>query len=325
MKRWLLVPLAVFALVSVTPSTQGGWFRNRNCGSDCGAVQCGPAQTIVGYRTETREVTVSEWVTEKRKIKVVENRIETEKRKIKVVENRIEAEKRKVERLRQEMVKETRPEKYWVCQPITTEENREYTIHRRVEEKKSEVRKVTVDRGGFVTQTQEVVCYSHARRGCCRRGCDDDCGVYTTTVCRNVWVPKLETIEQKYDYVVCSYVPEKKVEKVKVTRYQRVEQVRNVDYWFCKTTPVTEEITVNVCRPITVEREVEVRVCRPITVEREVEVRVCRPAVRKVEVRVPVYGVVECAAPAPAPVSYSDCGYSGYSSGCGGRRRGCCR
>jgi hypothetical protein len=48
-----------------------------------------------------------------------------------------------------------------------------------------------------------------------------------------------------------------------VTRYQRVEQVRNVDYWFCKTTPVTEEITVNVCRPITVEREVEVRVCRP--------------------------------------------------------------
>jgi hypothetical protein len=198
-----------------------------------------------------------------------------------------------------------------------------------------------VDRGHFETQTQEVVCYSHARRGCCRRGCDDDCGVYTTTVCRNVWVPKLETIEQKYDYVVCSFVPEKKVEKVKVTRFQRVEQVRNVDYWFCKTTPYTEEITVNVCRPITVEREVEVRVCRPITVERvvevrvcrpitverEVEVRVCRPAIRKVEVRVPVYGVVECAAPAPAPVVYSECSYSsgcGYSRGCGGRR-GCCR
>jgi len=337
MKRWLSIPLAVCALVLATPSSQGG-HRKQSCASDCG-----PQQTIVGWKTEVREVIVNESVLEKRKVQVTENRTEAEKRKVQVTEYRTEAEKRKVTVNRTERVKEVRQEKYWVCQPVVTEEVREYNVSVPVEEKRvgtrmvcrprtvEEVRRVTCDRGHWETQTHEVACYSNSgRRGCCRKGCDSDCGPTFQTVCRRVWVPSLETVEQKvnvirnemveekYNYVAVSYRTEKRSEKVNVTRYQRAEQVRNVEFWTCRPVSVVEEVIVNVSKPVVVEKEIIVNVCKPVVVEREINVRVCRPVKKNVEVRVPVYGVVECAAPAyvSAPC-YSEC-----DSGCG-RRRGC--
>jgi hypothetical protein len=307
MKRWLLVPFAMCALVIATPSSQGAGWGRKSCDS-----YSAPCQTIVGYKTEVREVTVYESAIEKRKINVTEYKTEAEKRKVTV---------HKVEK-----VKETRAEKFWVCEPIITEEVREYTVYNRVESKATgvrkvcrpiiteEIRKYTVDVGHYETHQHEVACYSRSR-GCCKKGCDDGCVTYKT-VCHKVWVPKFETreakvkvtkyetVEEKYDYIAVTCVPEKKAEKVKVTRFQKVEKVRNVDYWFCKTTPVVEEITVNVCKPITVEKIIDVRVCVPVK--------------KKVEVKVPIYGVVECAAPAPAPC------YTSCDSGCG-RRRGCCK
>jgi len=305
MKRWLLVPLAMCALVLATPSSQGAGWGRKNCGYN----DCAPAQTIVGYKTEVREVTVYESAIEKRKINVTEYTTVAEKRNVTV---------HKVEK-----VKEVRAEKYWECVPVTTEETREYTVYNRVESKATgtrkvcrpittaEVRKYTVDVGHFETSMHEVACYSRSR-GCCKKGCDDGCVTYKT-VCHKTWVPKLETreakvnvtryetVEEKYDYVVCNYVPEKKAEKVKVTRFQKVEKVRNIEYWSCRTVPVVQEITVNVCRPVTVEKVIDVRVCVPVK--------------KKVEVKVPIYGVVECAAPAPC-YSYSSCGSS---------RKGCCK
>src|SRR5207248_6937840 len=101
---------------------------------------------------------------------------------------------------------------------------REYNISVPVEEKKvgtrlvcrpvvkEELRRVTYDRGRWETQTHEVACYSSSRghRGC-KKGCDSDCGPTFQTVCRRVWVAKLETVE----------------EKVKVTRNETVEEKYN--------------------------------------------------------------------------------------------------
>jgi len=296
--------LAMCALVIATPSSQGAGWGRKSCNYDCG-----PCQTIVGYKTEVREVTVYESAIEKRKINVTEYKTEAEKRKVTV---------HKVEH-----VKEIREVKYWECVPVTTEETREYTVYNRVESKATgtrkvcrpitteEVRKYTVDVGHYESHMHEVACYSRTR-GCCKKGCDDCCVTYKT-VCHKVWVPKLETreakvkvckyetVEEKYDYIVCNYVPEKKAEKVKVTRFQKVEKARKVEYTVCKTVPVVEEITVHVCKPITVEKIIDVRVCVPVK--------------KKIEVKVPVYGVVECAAPAPC-YSSSSCGYS---------RKGCCK
>ena len=313
MTRWMLVPLSLVALVVCTPTSEAGLFgRRQSCNTSS---NCGPTQCIVGYKTEKRQVTTHEYVTEKQKVNVTEYQ---------TVE-----EKRKVTSYKTEKVKEVRAEKYWVCRPITTEEVREYTVHTEVRENKKGTRQVcrpitteevvkrTYDRGHWETTTCEVPCYTSSRRGCCNKGCDSGCVTYRT-VCQKNWVAKLETVEEKvkvtrhqmveeaYDYVAISYKPEKKSEKVKVTRNQMVEETRNVEYWSCKTTPVTEEVVVKVSRPITVEKVIDVRVCRPVT--------------KEVEVQVPIYGVVECAAPAPV---YYECG---SSNGCGSSRRGgCCK
>lgn len=315
MTRWLLVPLSLAALVVATPTSEAGLFgRKKSCntGSDC--APSGPTQCIVGWKTEMQKVTVHEWVTEKQKVNVTEYQ---------TVE-----EKRKVTYHKTEKVKEARQEKYWECVPVTTEETREYTVYNEVRENKKGTRQVcrpitteetvkrTYDRGHWVTTTCEVPCYSSSRRGfCCKKGCDSDCVTYRT-VCQKHWVSKLETVEEKvkvtrhvmveeaYDYVAISHKPEKKSEKVKVTRHQNVEKSREVVYWVCRTVPVTEEITVKVCKPITVEKVVDVRVCRAVT--------------KEVEVKTPIYGVVECAQPAPV---YYDCG---SSNSCGRTRKGCC-
>jgi len=313
----MLVPLSMFGLLVATPTSEAGLFGRRNKGCDNGSnCYSGPSQCIVGWKTEKRMVTTHEWVTEQKKVNVVEHR---------TVE-----EKRNVTYDKREMVKEVRPQKFWVCRPITTEEVREYVVHHEVRENKKGTRTVcrpvttvetvkrTYDRGHWVTHETQVACYSSPRRGlfgrCCNKGgdCEEQCVTYKT-VCHKHWVPKLETVEEKvnvtrhqmveetFEYVAISHRPEKKSEKVNVTRNQMVEETRDVTYWVCKTTPVTEEVTVRVSRPFTVERVIDVRVCRPVTHE--------------VDVKVPIYGVVECA---PAPIY--------YDSGCGSSRRGgCCK
>lgn len=304
MKRWMLVSLSLAALVVITPTSEAGLFgRKKSCNTDCGPTQC-----IVGWKTEKQKVTVNEWVTEKQKVNVTEYKYEEEKRKVTYHKT--------------EKVKEVRMEKYWECVPVTKEENREYTVHVEVKENKKGTRTVcrpvtteetvkrTYDRGHWETTTCEVPCYT--RRGCCKKGCDSECVTYRT-VCQKHWVCKLETVEEKvkvtryqhveeaYDYVAISYKPEKKSEKVKVTTYEKVEKAREVAYWVCKTVPVVEEITVKVCKPITVEKLIDVKVCRPVT--------------KEIEVKTPIYGVVECAAPV-----HVECGNS-----CAPARKGCCK
>jgi len=377
----MLVPLSLFALVVVTPTSEAGLFGRKRGGCSNGysngysnGSSCGPTQTIVGYRTEKQKVTSHEWVTEKQRVKVTEYQ---------TVE-----EKRKVTHHKSEMVKEVRPQKYWECVPVTTEEVREYVVQAEVRETKKGTRKVyrpvtaeevreytvftevretrkgtrqvcrpitteetvnrTYDRGHWETSTVEVPCYSNGgRRGCCRKGgCESECVTYRT-VCRRHWVPNVVTVAEKvnvtrhqmveeaydyvaishkpekksekvkvtrhqlveeaYDYVAVSYKPEKKSEKIKVTRHQNVEKTRDVTYWVCKTTPVTEEVVVKVSKPVIVEKEVDVRVCRPV--------------VKEVDVQIPIYGVVECAQPAPVYHYDSGCGDSYGRS----RRGGCCK
>jgi len=377
MTRWLLVPLSLAALVVVTPTSEAGLFGRKKGGCSNGysnGSYCGPTQTIVGYRTEKRQVTSHEWVTESKKVQVTEYRSVEEKRKVTYNKS--------------EMVKEVRPQKYMECVPVTTEEVREYTVQVPVRETRKATRHVTrpvtveetreftvytevretkkgtrqvcrpitveetvnrtYDRGHWETSTYEVPCYSNGgRRGfCCNKGgCESDCVTYRT-VCRRHWVPNVVTVAEKvnvtrnqmveepYEYVAISHKPERKSEKVKVTRYQSVEEpytyevvsyrsekksekvkvtrsqmvekTRDVTYWVSKTTPVTEEVVVRVSKPFTVEKDVQVRVCHPVT--------------REVDVQVPIYGVVECAQ--PAPVYYYDCG---SSNGYGSRRGGCCK
>jgi len=286
MKRWLMVPLAMVAVLALTPASQA---RGRK--SSC----CGETYCVVGYKTELRDVCTHEWVSVKERVKVTEYVHVKEKAKV----TRYEA--------RTEIVKQ--PYSYWVCQPIVVEEDVTRLVCDRIETKKTGVHKVathviveqpytyTCDQGHYETQCYEQVCHSRKKR-CCG-GCDDGC--YTTTCYKKVWVPKLVTmqgtskvskcvwVEKPYEYVEVSYKHREVKERVKVTKYVKVEK--------------KAEHTYNVCRHVPVVVEVEVTVCKPILVEKDVEVKKCVQVNKKVEVKVPIYG----------------CSYSSCDSG------GCCK
>jgi len=319
MKRWLWIPLAMVALVVATPSSEAGC-RKKGCASDCG-----PSQTIVGYRTEIREVTVCEYVTEKRPVRVTEYQTVTEKREVTRQKPETVTETKPYTFTTTERVTEARTESVWVCRPVTTEEERSYVVHNRVEEKKKgtrrvsrpttveELRKVTVDQGAYETRMVEQVCNSSnynscrkSRKRCCGGGCDSgydtSCAVSTVVCEQRVWVPKLvtreekvkvtkyEMVEEAYDYVAVNYVPETKKEKVKVTRYERVQEKQTFNVVVCRPKTVTENRTYTSTKWTPVKEMVDVRVCRPITVEKVIDVRVARHVKKNVEVKVPIYG-----------------------------------
>jgi len=305
MYRWMGVPFALTALLVLTPTSEG---RGRRCSSGCGygSAGCAPSYCIVGYRTEMRTVVSHEWSTEKRKVKVTE--WTTEKVKEKVTRHKMETvtEKRPYTYWVNEMQKQTRKQDYWVCKPITVEEDRTYIIHEEIRTPKKATKQVcktveeeqpykyTVDKGTWETRMEERVCRSWC--GCAGPTC------YTTTVCRHVWVPKLVTVETKikvcknivveepYEYVELSYKPVEKKDKVKVTRYQHVKQTRDVDVWVCVAKEMKGEQVYSYCKWTPVTEEVMVEVAKPVTVERDIEVRVCKPVSRQVEVQVPIYG-----------------------------------
>jgi hypothetical protein len=178
--------------------------------------------------------------------------------------------------------------------------------------------------GHWETQCVEVACSaSCGRKGlfgrCCKKGCDDDCAPATKLVTKKVWVAKLVTstenvtfttceyIDEKYNYVEVSCKPVSKTETVNVTKCVTVKKPRTFDVWVCKPVTKTENRTYITCKVTPYTEEVMVKVCRPVTVEKDVTVKVCRHVTKTIEVKVPVYGVVECAAPACE---------SGHKKGC---------
>jgi len=301
----MVVPLALIALLVLTPASEGRG-RRGSCGSGCGYAECAPSYCVVGYRTELRTVVSHEWTIEKRKVKVTEWTTAKEKRQVTRHKSETVTQKQPYTYWVNEMQKQTRTQEYWVSQPITVEEERTYVTHEEVRTTQKATRQVcetvveerpykyTVDQGRWETRTEERVC--HSWWGCCGPTC------YTTTVCRNVWVPKPVTVETKvkvhrnimvekpYEYVVVSYKPVEKKVKEKVTRYQNVKKTRNVEVLVCVPKEMKGEHVYTYCKLVPVTEEVLVDVAKPVTVEREVEVRVCRPVEKKVEVQVPIYG-----------------------------------
>jgi len=304
MMRWLLLPLALVAVLVATPASQGRGCRS-SCGNSCSSNYC-----VVGYNTELRTVISHEWVTEKRKVTVTEWKTEKEKQKVTRHKSETITEKKPYTYFVSEMQKQSRTEEYWVCEAITVEEDRVYTVHEEIRTPKKgtrkvyqptvveETRKVTVDRGHYETQCYERTCYS--RKGCCgSSGC-----CYTTTCYSKVWVPALVTEEQKvkvhksilveqpYEYVEISYKPVEKKEKVKVTKFQQVKKSRPVEYWVCVRKEMKGEHTYSYVKWTPVVEEVLVDVQKPYPVVKEVDVKVCRAVEKKVEVKVPIYGCV---------------------------------
>lgn len=209
--------------------------------------------------------------------------------------------------------------------------------------KETEMRTVTRDEGHWETRTVEVPCQA-ARGGllgrrllACRGGwsrgcwdcsgscCDDACDcVPTTTICQNVWVPKMVTREVSVpvcrtvvEEVPCTYTvtvcrPETRTRMVPVVEYETVTRTRAVrvcdykyetrskTYQVCKMVPqerakqvqytvlvpkqVTKTEQVVVCRRVPYEKEVNYTVCVPKQVRREVDVCVCKMVSKKVMV-----------------------------------------
>jgi len=264
------------AVLALTPASQARHRKSSCCGSDS-------SYCVVGYKTELRDVCSYEWVTVKEKAKVTEYQHVKEKQKVTKYEARTELVKK--------------PYSYWVCQPVTVEEDVTRVVCDRVETKKTGTRKVaqhvvveqpykyTCDQGHWETQCYEQVCHSKKRR--CGGGCGDDC-CYTKTCYKKVWVSKPVVVEgktkvskcvyveQPYDYVEVSYKHREVKEKVKVTKYVKVEKKGEHTYHVCNYVPVVVEVDVTVCRPIVVEKDVEYKKCVRVN--------------KKVEVKVPIYG-----------------------------------
>src|SRR5207249_8361751 len=148
-----------------------------------------------------------------------------------------------------EVQKQTRTQEYWVCESKTVKEERTVVEHERIETPKKgtrpvcrhvvveEPREYTVDQGHWESRCEERVCYS---RGCCGSG-----GCYTTTVHRNVWVPKPVTVKdtvkvhkcalqnETYDYTEVTYKPNTRKVMVDVVKYEHVKKSQPVDVWVC--------------------------------------------------------------------------------------------
>jgi len=311
MKRWLLVPLAMMAVLALTPSSQGG---------GCKSYSCGPTYCVVGYRTETRTCTHYEWVSVPQTIHVTKYKVEKEARKITRYEQITLTEKKPYTYYVSDLVKQTRMEDYYVCVPYTEVIDRPYTIHEEIKTQKTGTRKVsktvteqvphnytvyeevrtqktgtrkvskmveekvphnytvyeeiktpktgtrkvcktvtetvpseyTVDRGHWVTECYDRVCYSR-KHGCCEPCC------YTVKCYKKCWVPKLEVVktsytvnkcvwvDEPYNYTEISHKPIQKQELVTVRKCVWVDEP--FTYTECSHKPIVKQtmVTVHKC------------------------------------------------------------------------------
>jgi hypothetical protein len=238
------------------------------------------------------------------------------------------------------MVTEKQLQKYYVCQPVTTEEEQTFTTAKPKYTTTKQTATKYVPQTKVVSQTVPVTTYTKVpvygcqtvavSSGCtsgfgCKKPCNTGCVSYATvpTVSYQC-VPT--TTNVSYNYNVCEYVPqtytydvttvsydyitEKK--KVPVTRYQNVEKSQEVMVQVCR--PVTEEVEVSYCEAVKKEKEVETvvitynttekKVKRPVTTYKQVIKTVTEtvPVTRCVPVyTAPAYTAPACGAATVAP------------------------
>lgn len=245
-------------------------------GSSCGG--CGEVTYVEKtcyvpeWVTETRVVTVCEYVQEQREVKQIVHQCVPVQRQVQrncivmVPEQRTKMVPYTVCR---PVVKQVQRQ-YTVCVPVWREETRQYTEYvptvetrqgvRRVCNMVSEevVQTVCVDRGHWETQMVEVPCVT---RRCGLRGrramvaCCDPCSCCqpcTTTVCQKVWVPNV--VEEEVTVTVC--------------KPQISEEPCEYQVTVCK--PVVRQCTVKVCDW---QQEVRTTTCNVTTYERDVHQR----------------------------------------------------
>jgi hypothetical protein len=282
-------------------------------------VGCGPT---VQYVEKT--ICVPEWVTETRRVTVT--RYRQEQRTENVLVNVCVPVTTMVERQCVTYVPtyETRQCTYSVQVPEWTDEQRTVTVMVPYTEQRQGTRRVcktvtetvmqtvTRDCGHWETQMVEVACAPvrcfkccvrlrrcGARCGCCScGGCGDPCPPATQTVCKQVWVPKLETVQvpvtvcrtqwvdEPCTYTVTACRPETRTVTVKVLHCRTEQRTRTYQVCQMKAETRTQTVPVTTYQTQQQTREVTRLVCIPEQVEQDVQVQVCRMVEKRVQLPV---------------------------------------
>lgn len=322
MHRWLpVVTIVGLLLFSAGFATAGS-----SCGG-CGEVTYVEKTCYVPeWVTETRVVTVCEYVQEQREVRQIVHRcvpVQKEVQRTSIVLVPEQRTKTVQYTACRPVVKQVE-QQYMVDVPVWREEAREYTVCVPVVETRQGVRRVCkmvteevvktvcVDRGHWETQMVEVAYVARRCSRFCRRGCVSCCQPCTTTVCQKVWVPnvveeevtvtvcKPEIVEEPYEYQVTVYKPEVRTCMVKVCDWKQEMRTMMCNVTTYETEVIEKEVAYTVCVPqqqtwtemvTCYETQAEevtrtVTVCVPRQVQKEVQVEVCRMVPKTVQVPV---------------------------------------
>ena len=313
----------VIVLLAATVLSVGSSVRGYEC-SECGrAIPCAvraPVQYV------ERTLCAPQWVTETRKVPVVEYRTEQRERTY-TVYKRV-PETKQVTREYTRMVPETRTriQNYSVCKPVWRAVEKQCTVSVPVwkdvtrqctvmvphQEVRTTMRRVCKS---VPVEKARTVCEDHGRweTRVCERVCRCGCCSCCTRVCtRRVWVPNIvrkqvpytayerQWIEVPHTYSVtvckpetrtylekvCEYRSETRTRTVRLCEYRREERSRVVKYTICVPKKMIKTCTLTSYKCVPETRVEEYSVCVPYTVEKEVQVNVCRMVPKTV--RVPV-------------------------------------